>query len=177
MFPIRRCELPAAALHGKYRVNGDYVDCYGTVIRGAVSHTQFVEAFYTTWLFKIERLILRLLVAKPSTDEDVYKLAMGQSNSFAAWSVEGRADNQLLLCDFLGSTRSWLMVASEDRGGGVFTRLYFGSVVVGRIDSATGERRLGLSFRLLLPFHKIYSRALLAVAKTRITHRLSNDRS
>jgi hypothetical protein len=49
-------------------------------------------------------------------------------------------------------------------GGGV-TRLYFGSAVVTR----TGQRRKAARFRALLGFHRGYSRALLAAAKSRLT--------
>jgi hypothetical protein len=167
---IQRCEPPAQALHRRYLAVGDYVDCYTTVIRGAIPHAQFVEAFYTTLLFKLERLILLVLLFKPSTDTDARRLAAGELNAFAAWTVEGRAENQLLMCDFLGDTRSWLMVALEDWDGDVVTRLYFGSVVVRRLNKATGARQLSFFFKLLLPFHKVYSRALLAAAKFSLKH-------
>ena len=69
-----------------------------------------MTAFYTTWLFRLERWILRLAVARPSTDEEAHQLARGEREAFAAWSVEARAPDQLLMCDFTGRTRSWLMV-------------------------------------------------------------------
>jgi hypothetical protein len=165
---IRRCELPAQALHQRYKAEGDYVDCYTTVIRGAISHAQFVDAFYTTWLFKLERLILFLLLAKPSTDEQVHQLANGELNAFAAWIVESRVENQLLMYDFQSKTRSWLMVALEDWEGDVVTRLYFGSVVVTGINTETGQRELSPAFKILLPIHKLYARALLSAARQRI---------
>ena len=168
MFSIRRCELPVRALHEPYRAEGAYVDCYTTVVRGAISHAQFVEAFYTTLLFKLERLILLILFSKPSTDSDVHRLASGESTTFSAWTVESREENQLLLCDFKSHTRSWLMVAREDWDGDVVTRIYFGSVVVPGIRKETGERGLTFVFKALLPFHKLYSRALLAAARSRI---------
>jgi hypothetical protein len=165
---IRRCELPAHALYKRYQVEGAYVDCYTTVIRGAISHAQFVAAFYTTLLFKLERLILFALLAKLSTDDEAHRLATGELNAFAAWTVESRAENQLLLCDFKSSTRSWLMVALEDWDGDVVTRLYFGSVVIPGVNRKTGVRELSIAFKVLLPLHKLYSRALLAAARFRI---------
>jgi len=146
--------------------NGGYTDCYATDLPGSISHAEFVAAFYTTWLFKLERAILRWLVAKPSTDDEAAELAQGGRHSFAAWTVEASAPNQLLMCDFLGNTRSWFMV--EPRHGGGVTRLYFGSAVVAR-DADHGPPRLGFSFRALLGFHRRYSRALLAAARARLT--------
>jgi len=103
-------------------------------------------------------------VARPSDDGEARALARGERTAFAAWSVEGRADNQLLMCDFQSRTRSWLMVEP----GVASTRLYFGSGIVPRIDPVTGEKRMGPGFRALLGFHKLYSRALLAAARARL---------
>jgi len=168
VFSIRRCDLPAQALHKRYEADGAYVDCYTTVVRGAISHAQFVQTFYTTLLFKLERLILLVLLAKGSTDEEARRLATGELNAFAAWTVESRAENQLLLCDFQSRTRSWLMIAQEDWEGDVVTHLYFGSVVVPDNNREKGARELGFVFRVLLLFHKLYSRALLFAARVRI---------
>ena len=155
-------ELPQAALLRKYRDSGAYTDCYATEIAGSVSHAAYVEAFYTTWVFKLERLLLRWLVAKPSTDDGARRLARGELDAFAAWTVEGRAPDQLLLADFMGRTKSWLMVAPLDA---TRTRLYFGSAVV-KIRDRSGQPSLGFSFSALLGFHKLYSRILLAAAKS-----------
>ena len=164
---IRRCELPASALLRAYLRDGGFADGYCTDVAGAVSHARFVEAFYTTWLFRIERAILHLAARRPSRDEDVRALASGASERFAAWSVEARAPDQLLLADMLGNTRSWLMTEPLASG----TRLYFGSAVVPRRPrTAGGAPRTGLVFRLLLGFHALYSRALLAAAVRRLAH-------
>jgi len=118
-------------------------------------------------LFKLERVILKWLVAKPSTDQQAEELARGGRDSFAAWTVEASAPNQLLMRDFLGNTRSWLMVEPRHEGG--VTRLYFGSAVVPHANRKTGQRRLGFGFRALLGFHRRYSRALLTAARARLT--------
>jgi hypothetical protein len=157
--------LPAWSLLSRYAESGDYTDCYVTDIPGDFSHAEYVAAFYTTWLFRLERLLLTV-VRKPSTDEQARQLAQGERDAFAAWTVEARAPNQLLLCDFLGNTRSWLM-AEPVQGGGV-TRLYFGSAVVANTDRKTGQRRMRGRFRALLAFHQRYSHALLAAAKSRL---------
>jgi len=165
---IRSCELPADALLNRYTKSGAYADCYFAEIAATVSHAQFVEAFYTTTVFKLERLILRLLVSFPSTDEEARQLAQGKRDSFAAWSVEARATNQLLLSDFRGRTKSWLMV--EPLGAGAAgTRLYFGSAVVPVRSAGTGPAGLGFVFTALLGFHKLYSRILLRTAVSRLS--------
>jgi len=133
-----------------------------------ISHAEFVEAFYTTSLFRVERLLLSWLVAKPSTDAEANQLAAGTLDSFAAWTVEARSADQLLMSDFQGRTRSWLMVASSQSNASEDTRLYFGSAVVPIVSAKSGARTLGLSFRLLLGFHKLYSRALLFAAESRL---------
>jgi hypothetical protein len=164
MSAIRRCELPEAALLRAYLIGGSYADCYVTDVAAPVSHADFVEAFYTTAVFRIERWLLARLAARPSTDMDAKDLARGARGSFAAWRVEGRGRDQLLLADFTGRTRSWLMTASIDGG----TRLYFGSAVVPAADGKAGKAALGFTFRCLLGFHKLYSRILLRAASLRL---------
>jgi len=167
---IVHAELPQSALLRKYVYEGAYTDCYTTQIAVSIDFPTYVEAFYTTWVFRLERWILKL-VAKPSTDADVQRLAQTQAQTFAAWSVEGRAPDQLLLCDYLGRTRSWLMVApidGADRSAG--TQLYFGSAVV-PVRDKSGKPRLGSTYSGLLGFHKLYSRILLRAARARLESR------
>jgi hypothetical protein len=152
---VAPCPLPPQALLARYARDGSYVDCYVTEIARTVSHAQYVEAFYTTAVFRLERLILKWAVSRPSSDEEARRLAAGEIGAFAAWRVENRAEDQLLLCDLLGGTRSWLMVAPA---GPARTRLYFGSAVV----------RLSGGYRALLAFHKLYSRVLLGAARSRL---------
>ncbi len=167
---IQSGELPREALLGKYKQEGAYTDCYFIDIPRAVSQAAYVEAFYTTKLFKVERLILALLAKRPSTDTQAKLLALGETKNFAAWSVERRTPDQLLLCDFLGSTRSWLMSVVTKDGDSATTRLYFGSAVVPKIDRASGRASFGIAFHLLSGFHRIYSRALLRSACSRLLH-------
>jgi hypothetical protein len=88
--------LRSHALLTKYANSGAYTDCFTTEIARTVSHAEFVEAFYTGGLFKVERFLLRVLISKPSTDLQARQLAAGELNEFAAWRVEARAVNQLL---------------------------------------------------------------------------------
>jgi hypothetical protein len=166
MAGVRRMELPKGALLKSLRERGAYTDCYALDVDRAVSQADYIRAFYTSWLFKIERFILTWIVAKPSTDAQAAALARGEADCFSAWTVEGRTADQLLMCDYQARTRSWLM--TEPLEGGMRTRLYFGSAVVplrpdGRKDSA-----FGAAFHLLLGFHKLYSRALLQAARSNL---------
>jgi hypothetical protein len=162
---VRACPLPAEALLARYADRG-YVDCYTAELPRAVSHAEYVEAFYTGGVFKLERWLLKLFLAKPSTDEEARLLAAGKLGEFSAWRVEGRTANQLLMCDIRGSTRSWLMTMGE--GDGYATRLYFGSAVVAAKHSTTGKPSMGFVFKALLGFHKVYSRVLLNAACARL---------
>ena len=146
-------------------MNGAYADCYSTEIPGQVSFSEFVFFFYTTYLFKLERLILRWTVSKPSTDPQARQLADGIRTTFAAWRMENRNENELLMCDFQGQTRSWMMVVPVNS---VRTRLYFGSAIVPNRNTKTGELSIGFVYQALLGFHRIYSMMLLYSAKLRI---------
>jgi hypothetical protein len=158
MATIRRgvtpCELPEEALLRRYVCDGAYTDSYMSEIARSVAHSEYVEAFYTTAIFKVERILLKALVSKPSSDADVRRLARDQADSFAAWTVEDRAKDQLLLRDFQGRTRSWLMTQPIESG----TRLYFGSAVVS----------LRAPYGALIGFHRLYSRMLLSAARSRL---------
>lgn len=165
---IHACPLPEHALLATYRSNGSFTDCYAVDVAGTVSHAQFVAAFYTTSIFRLERLILKWALSRPSTDEDARRLAAGTADTFAAWTVEGRGVDQLLLCDLAGRTRSWLMVAPITTADPPGTRLYFGSAVVPHRNRRTGQNEMGTAFRALLGFHKLYSRVLLRAAVARL---------
>lgn len=158
---ISTAELPTAALLRKYCYEGAYTDCFVTEVATSNSLAQYVEAFYTTPVFKMERWILTHFVSKPSSDIDARKVARAETDSFAAWTVEASAPDQLLMCDFLRRTRSWFMVAPLANGG---TRLYFGSAVV-PVRSQSGEMKLGSTYVSLMGFHKLYSRILLRAAR------------
>lgn len=167
--PVGSGELPAEALLNACQEAGAYADCYVCEVEGAISHAAFVEAFYTTRLFKLERFILRWLARRPATDADARRLAIGTAESFSAWRVKARAANQLLLADFTGRTQSWLMVAPvADSGTDEKTRLYFGSAVVPQAARHGAPRSMGFGFHALLGFHRLYSRLLLGAARSRL---------
>ncbi len=169
---VQVCAVPEHALLAKYARGGAYADCYVAEVGRLVPHAEYVEAFYTGTLFKLERLLLAWFVRKPSTDAQARELASGVLSTFAAWRVEERSTNQLLMCDLSGRTRSWFMVAPAGSGS---TRLYFGSAVVPILDRASGQARLGFTFKALLGFHKLYSRALLYAARSRLARFASTE--
>lgn len=162
---ITTAEMPASALLRKYRYDGAYTDCYVTEVAASITLARYVEAFYTTTVFKLERWILTHAVAKPSSDIDAKRVALAEIDSFAAWSVEERATDQLLMCDYVRRTRSWFMVTPIANGG---TRLYFGSAVV-PVRRKSGELTLGSTYSSLMGFHKLYSRILLRAARSRLS--------
>lgn len=160
MLSIEKCSPPKNTFLENYLLTGNYVDCYVTIIDKQASFSEFIFAFYTTWLFKTEALILKYTVRKPSSDFEAKQLANAEIDKFAAWTVEARSENELLMCDFVSRTRSWFMVEQvEDK-----TKLYFGSAVV---PKKRGEG-LGFIFILLLGFHQIYSVLLLYSAKQKL---------
>ena len=160
---------PPRSLLISYRDARAYTDGYCLDLPQFVSLADYIAAFYTTPLFKLERLILALLVARPSTDAQAQALARGAVGKFAAWTVEGRSEDQILMCDFMKKTRSWLMCMPVP--GATGTRLCFGSAIVPHHISADGRVHLGLGFHLLLGFHQLYSRALLQSAANRLSRR------
>ena len=168
MSAIQVGELSKEVLLGRYKQEGAYTDCYFVDMPCRVLQAEFVEAFYTTPLFKVERFILSLFAGKPSSDLQARQLASGEIVDFAAWSVEARTGNQLLLCDYLGRTRSWLMSTPVEVHGATGTRLYFGSAVMPRRNQATGRASMRFVFHALSGFHRLYSRMLLRAAHSRL---------
>ena len=169
---MRPCALPTESLLRPYAQGQAYADCYVVEVEAAVWLPALVESFYTTPLFKVERGLLGSFAARPSTDLEARQLAAGETSTFAAWRVEARSADQLLLADFTGRTRSWLMVApAAGAAAGPRTCLYFGSAVLARSDARTGRRSMGLSFHALLGFHRLYSRLLLHSARSRVLAR------
>ena len=165
---IEEPPLPENALLQRFVNSGDYTDCFRARIDVDVSFADYVEAFYTTRVFKAERFILAWLVSRPSTDDEAKTLASGDADAFAAWKVLDRAPNQLLLMDYRGNTCSWLMLEPDAAG----SRLYFGSAI-DRNRKSRGGRRMGWPYRLLLGFHRLYSRVLLRSARTRLRQQAS----
>jgi hypothetical protein len=142
---------------------GHYGDCFSVAVDRAVTLSEFVFAFYTSPVFRIERVVL-FLVGAPSTDEQARAVADGRGEAFAVWTVGERTATQLLMCDRYGKTRSWFRVVPQASGG---TVLQFGSAVAAR-PADTESVKMSRGFGVLLGLHRLYSRALLAAARQRV---------
>ena len=156
MFTVTKTDLPSGTLLQRYSQRADcFTDCFFVDLSGDITLEEFVMSFYKTWLFNLEKWILDRTIKRPSDDDVLAALASGRGPAYAAWDVEDRAENQLLLADISGGrTRSWLMAQPQE---GATTRLYFGSAVLPPREGAG----LGPMFTALLGFHNLYSYGLL----------------
>ncbi|HSY97465.1 MAG TPA: hypothetical protein VK793_17710 [Steroidobacteraceae bacterium] len=180
MRSIAREALPQDALLNTYRGGmrperwGAYGDCFSVTVERAVSLAEYVFAFYTSPVFRIERLILQVCVGMPSNDAAARALANGSAASFAVWYVGQRTNTQLLMCDRYERTRSWFRAEPV---GGDRTLLQFGTAVAAARDNRTGPAALGGGMRLLLRFHVLYSKVLLRAATVGIMRRAASSSS
>ena len=160
MTGIKQTDLPPDSLLAQLnRDHGGYVDCFSTNVAGRIALSDYIQTFYTTRLFRAERLLLGL-AGLGGTDEDLASLAAGHGEDFAAWRQLARTDNEILMRQTNGPTASWLMVRSLDGG----TELLFGSAVLPSRPGGT----TGPVTRLFEPLHLLYSRALLRAAANRL---------
>jgi hypothetical protein len=163
MTPTETPLPPASLLARLARERGAYADAYTLKVPRAVPLAEFVEAFYTTRLFKVERRLLALF-GRPSSDAMARAVARGEGERMAIWTVQAREPDELLMHEDSGATRSWF----KAEAGAAGTTLWFGSAVVPRQRNPGGEARLGWAFHALLGFHRWYSRALLKAAARRL---------
>ena len=163
--PLPRDSLLATYRGGRHpELWEGYGDCFSLTLDRPVSLAAYVLAFYTSPLFRIERFILRVLAASPSSDDDLQQLMAGSRHTFAAWQVAARTETELLMQDRYGRTRSWFRVTPQSSES---TLLQFGSAVAAK-RKANGPARMGTSFNLLLGFHRLYSRLLLRAARKQL---------
>jgi hypothetical protein len=171
LFSVLREAVPADALLKTYRGGlsperwGGSGDCFSVTAGRTVDLAEFVFAFYTSRVFRIERWLLRAFIGARSSDQDAQGLADGSKASFAAWYVGDRTATQLLMCDRYERTRSWFRVVPMSGGT---TVLQFGSAVAAAHGGAAQAQRRGRGWRLMLRFHVLYSQVLLHAAKTRL---------
>lgn len=154
---------PDSLLDRLAQARGAFADAYALDLPRAVTLAEFVEAFYTTRLFKVERALISL-IGKPSSDLMARAVARGEGQRIAVWTVEARTADELLMHEDSGATRSWFKVEPGAAG----TRLWFGSAVVPRRRGPGGEPHFNWVFHALLGFHQRYSRALLSAAARRL---------
>ena len=83
MFSVLRDAVPVDALLKTYRggLNPErwdgYGDCFSVSVDRAVNLGEFVFAFYTSRVFRIERWLLRAFIGARSNDQDARGLAQG----------------------------------------------------------------------------------------------------
>jgi hypothetical protein len=164
MTPTDTPPPPASLLGRLAEQRSAFADAYTLSLPRVVTLAEFVEAFYTTRLFKVERALLALF-GKPASDAMARAVARGEGRRLAVWTVEAREGDELLMHEDSGATRSWFKAEAGEGGG---TRLWFGSAVVPRRRQPGGEARMGWAFHALLGFHRAYSRALLKAAVRRL---------
>lgn len=155
MAGVHEVPVPPDSLLGGYSARG-YVDAWAVTLDRPLGLAAFIRAFYESRAFRPERIVLGFAGLRGSA-ADLEALAEGGGTRFAAWTVEARRSDQVLLA--AGRTRSWLAVAPAPAG----CTLRFGSAVV-----ACDDGRLGPAFAALLGFHRVYSRLLLVSAVRRL---------
>jgi hypothetical protein len=162
MVQVIATTLPKSACLNDYEHRaGVYTDCFQTELPKGGTLESYINAFFNTWLFRIERMILSTAAKKPVSDEDIARLAQGTSNTMSAWQVERRDADQILLEVPQTPIRTWLMRSGE----GEKTQLYFGSAILPDAVDRNGNAKMPFLFHALLGFHKLYARALLFSAK------------
>jgi hypothetical protein len=149
--------LPEHALLQSRRVAGAFTDCYALRIGRTITLADYIAAFFTTPVFRLERRIIARVLGHASTDAQALALADGRSDRFVVWVTEARDSKQILLG--VGRTATWLMI--EPAPGA--TVLYLGSSIEQR-DANRGAWR----YRALLRFHDLYSRVLLRATARRL---------
>ena len=168
MLGVREYPVPSGTvLHDFAEKPGYYTDCFATDVEVAIKFSDYVEAFYTTPLFKAERLVLKLFAGLPSTDMEAKALALGEVDRFAAWQAKERSDAELRM-KALGRTSSWFKIERIDCGTASGTRLLFGSVVAPMQSDGNKPAPKGFLFSALLGPHRLYSKLLLASARRRL---------
>ncbi len=171
MFSVTREAVPEDSLLKTFRGGahperwGGYADCFEVSVDRTVTLSEFVYVFYTSPAFRIERLLLRLVIGAGSSRSDARAVAEGSATQFAAWYVGERSATQLLMCDRYERTRSWFNAVPM---AGNRTRLQFGSAVAAKRDRRSDPEPRRKGFRLMLRFHVLYSQVLLHGAKVRL---------
>lgn len=135
--------LPEDSYLHEFAARRAHTDGFYCDLSGTIPLSDFIGAFYTSWLFQLERQILAAIIARPSSDQEALALARGEREKFAAWSVEMRCHNQIIMLDYKSKTRSWLMC--EPRGSS--TRLYFGTII--EPSKIIDENRVDLGFSFI----------------------------
>ena len=119
--PPSATTVPADSFLGAYAAKGAFTDCYAASVPGSVSLSEFVLAFYTTPLFKVERWLLAKLgglrkEATTTRDGAAHALADALKQAAEAKAALGRVEASHDGDDPLVRFRDALVKAQNARG-------------------------------------------------------------
>lgn len=146
-------EVPESGFKGS-------ADCFRLDVPGHVPIERFAHAFFTSWLFKLERLVLPVA----TTDDLAKDFAYSRVNEFAIWTAKERTDSELLAVwaeqHSPASGATWMRVVhGKDDEGKPKTCLEFGSAI------APGDMPYQKAvMAVAVPLHLAYSGLLLGAA-------------
>lgn len=164
MTQVSAPELPPESLLARLRGPECYRDAFRASLPGEVSLGELVTAFFSSRVFLTERMALHL-IGRGAGQAEIAALAAGETQRFAAWEMEAREENQLLMHDFLDQTCCWLAVSTRGPDGALCGPLPVPEVGRTFIWFGTGVREVGGPImRHLQGAHRFYARQLLAGA-------------
>ncbi len=161
---IRKTTLPAHAMLSRYADGtASYTDCFAYDYAGPVDLENFLNAFFNSWVFRLERFILKAAARVTISDEDTANFAAARSDRMGLWTAQDRDESQVLTIVGQGPIHSWWMVEPK----GERTRLYFGSAIR-PMTAKDGSQRMNPAAKYGGLPHRIYARILLAVAARKL---------
>lgn len=164
---VKAIPLPEGSLMQPYgQIAGGYTDAFQAEVVGEVTLEELIAVFFQTPLFRLERLILALVLRQPTWRRDVEALATGRADHFALWKVEARRPEEVMLAVGSGPIRSWLMVRPSTEAR---TQVIFGSAILPTRELDNPEvAALPRGYRMFDRLHQLYARLLLAAAARRL---------
>ncbi|MFT6557059.1 hypothetical protein [Sneathiella sp.] len=174
MKPLQQAEktnIPDSSYMQVYdKTPGCQTDAFCFKVDFSVSLEHFIHAFFDSPIFRLERLLIRILTRKQAGLIQVKKLASGTEKTFAVWQVAKRSNREILMKVGTGPIRSWLAAYPDQEGR---TSLYFGSAVLPTKGGKNGSQQVGFLFQATAWFHEFYSRLLLQSAAKNLAKHLA----
>ncbi|QZD91391.1 hypothetical protein K3162_07340 [Qipengyuania xiapuensis] len=168
MIQVTAPQLPPESLLARRRGPECYRDAFRASVTGEVSLGELITAFFSSRTFLTERMALHL-IGRGAGHAEIAALAAGRTQRFAAWEVEAREEEELLMHDFLDKTCCWLAVSSRGEDGALDgplpvpetgrTYIWFGTAVR-EFEGPIVSRLRGA--------HRWYARHLLEAAARRL---------
>ena len=162
MADVQKIEPPEGSFIAGVQAQAQvFADSFAVPCSGAPTLAQLLTAFYGSWVFWPERVLMGVLWRGSTSKAALEALAGGFGDRFGAWRVVQRSENEILLRDKRGATASWMAVVAG--------QVMFGSVLYTQ-DRDTVKK--SVLWRALTAFHTLFSRMLLAAAARRLERRL-----